>query len=163
MEQLLRGWNWVSVEWLYGWMIKTHPINNDCVRLNGKDGDCLDCPAAYRRGDMIIWLVDGLKRALASEEGLYRAELARYEGQAGFEWLKQYALTHSARKVTVLSDGMEVNEEDVAILQPIEALIWEPIKVVMDNKRPYITDGRHRVCAAYQFGVADLPIWIEEL
>lgn len=163
MEQLLRGWNWVSVDWLYGWMIKTQPINNRCVRLNGNDGDCLDCPAAYRRGDTIIWLVDGLKRALVSD-GAFRVEVEKHEKEEGFERLRKYVLSHPAGEATLLSDGKPVNEEDLAPFQPVDVLIGKQrIRVVMDNQRPYITDGRHRVCAAYQFGVADLPIWIEEL
>lgn len=162
MVNLQRGWNWVSVDRLCGWMIRTHPINNRCVRLNGNDGNCLNCPAAYRRGDMIIWLVDGLKRALVSEENTFRVELTKFEKQAGFERLRDYVIRYPAEQVTTLLDGTKVDEKDVACLQPIDVLMrMEPIKVVVEDGRPYITDGRHRVCAAYQFGVADLPVWVE--
>lgn len=78
--------------------------------------------------------------------------------------LRKYVLSHPAGEATLLSDGKPVNEEDLAPFQPVDVLIGKQrIRVVMDNQRPYITDGRHRVCAAYQFGVADLPIWVEEL
>ncbi|MEJ5200585.1 MAG: hypothetical protein WHV66_00015 [Anaerolineales bacterium] len=161
MVALRQGWNWVSADWLYGWMNKTQPINNRCVRLNGSKGDCLNCPAAYRRGDMIIWLVEGLKRALVSEKSLFRVEIERFEREEGFERLREYALSHPTREATLLSDGKTVNEEDFALLQPIDALMGQRITVVMENGRPHITDGRHRVCAAHQFGVLDLPIWME--
>lgn len=162
MVNLQRGWNWVSVDRLCGWMIRTQPINNRCVRLNGQDGDCLNCPAAYRRGDMIIWLVDGLKRALVSEKGAFRMELEKFEREDGFERLRGYAFSHPAGKVTLLSDGKAVNEEDLAPFQPIDALIGtQRIRVVMESEQPYITDGRHRVCAAHRFGVLDLPVWVE--
>lgn len=162
MVELQRGWNWVSVDWLYGWMVRTQPINNRCVRLNGQGGDCLNCPAAYRRGDMIIWLVDGLKRALISERGVFGVELERFRGEDGFERLREYAFSHSAGRLTLLSDGKAVNEEDLAPLQPIDVLIGtQRIRVVMEGERPYVTDGRHRICAAYRFGVLDLPVWVE--
>ncbi len=161
MVELQRGWNWVSVNWLYGWMIRTQPINNRCVRLNGQEGNCLDCPAAYRRGDMIVWLADGLKRALVSERSVFLVELKTFEREESFDRLREYALSRPAGEVTLLSDGKAVNEEDVAFLQPIDVLLGQRIRVVMEGGRPYITDGRHRICAAYRFGVLDLPVWVE--
>lgn len=142
-------------------MVKFQPINKDCVRLNGKNGECLDCPAAYRRGDMILWMVDGLKRALVSEKAVFQLELKKFEKELGFERLRDYARQYPAEKVTVLSDGSNVDDEEVAPLQPIDVLLGQRIRVVMEGGRPYITDGRHRICAAHQFGVLDLPVWVE--
>ncbi len=111
---------------------------------------------------MIIWLADGLKRALVSERSGFQVELKTFERrEAGFERLRKYALSHPTGEATLLSDGKVVNEEDVASLQPIDVLLGQRIRVVMEGGRPYITDGRHRICAAYQFGVLDLPVWVE--
>ncbi len=110
---------------------------------------------------MIVWLADGLRRALVSEKDGFRVELERFEREEGFEQVREYALSRPAGEATLLSDGKVVNEEDVAFLQPIDVLLGQRIRVVMEGGRPYITDGRHRICAAYRFGVLDLPVWVE--
>ncbi len=110
---------------------------------------------------MMIWLADGLKRALVLEKDGFRVELERFESEEGFERLREYALSHPVGEVTLLSDGKAVNEEDLAPLQPIDVLLGQRIRVVIEGGRPYITDGRHRICAAHQFGVLDLPVWVE--
>ncbi len=138
----------------------SNPINNRCVKLKG-EYDCLKCPAAYRRGDMIIWCVDELKRMLVSARSVLQLALSRFTYQPGYRQLVDFVRENPAPNKTILWDGTPASSlPGLAVLQPLDMLLNDPIKVLDHDGDMSIQGGRHRICGAYQFGVTHLPIYV---
>jgi len=177
---LTQGWQWVPTSWLYYWMLKNKPINNRCSLLNKYEicltmsnfelrEHCIYCPAGYgNRGDTIISLID--KFCVALVEG--DANLSFYStNDEGFDLLLARAKEQIALiSLSVQNSQLALWRQSMDIPNPPTYESSDALSVMLGGSKLYIgawksseigiVNGRHRICAAYRFGVPELPVFV---
>jgi hypothetical protein len=180
------GWQWLPVSWLYYWMVKavpTDPVNNGCyLRDNGINPDttwklALDlcrCHCSFvgsKETSNIEELVQNFREGIVLHQNNLHIKfviqkLKNHNRIYGIERLKDQALF---QKADCWLDELEITgdakSDDTVATEIIEAtkLFFSPTNLMTIGRKHgtiTVSEGRHRICAAYKFNVPALPVYV---
>lgn len=174
------GWQWIPVPWLYYWMATQNPINNHCNQLRRSTNPdttnrspktvCVHCEAGPDcRGDAIVELAYCFASLVLSSGNEGRITYRLGEFTTGFERLVEYVKRERDGGDTSWINDVVTWRRDMSLSAPLMPSDNDILTICLGNQRIRVDcfegsrkvgNGRHRICAAYRFGVPALPVYV---